>query len=93
MEGVAWTAVGLLAVAVFGSFGSFFYLGTRIDALGGDLGARMDALDARIDAQGGDLGARIDALSARIDSLGSRLDARIDGLTARMDEHLQRHAG
>ncbi len=79
MEAVAWTAIGLLAVGVFGSFGSFYYLGTRIDSLG----AR---LDARIDAQGAELGARIDAQSAE-------LSARIDALTARMDEHLSRHSG
>jgi hypothetical protein len=86
VEAVAWTAIGVLAAAVLGSFGSFFYLGTRIDALG----AR---LDARIDAQGADLGARIDRLSERVDSLERRLDARLDALAARLDEHLERHAG
>jgi len=60
MEAVAWTAIGLLGVAVLGSFSSFFYLGTRIDALG----AR---LDSRIDAQGLELGSRIDALAAGMD--------------------------
>lgn len=86
MEAVAWTAIGLLGVAVFGSFGSFYYLGTRIDGLG----ARLDAC---IDAQGTELGARIDTLAVRIDSLENRLDARIDALTTRMDDHLRRHAG
>ena len=79
MEAVAWTAIGLLGVAVLGSFSSFFYLGTRIDALG----AR---LDSRIDAQGLELGSRIDAQ-------GLELGSRIDALAARMDDHLGRHAG
>ena len=65
--------------AVFGSFGSFHYVGLRIDGLG-------SRLDARIDAQGTELGQRIDRLGARIDSLETRLDARIEALTARMDE-------
>ena len=82
MEAVAWTAIGVLAAAVLGSFGSFFYLGTRIDALG----AR---LDARIDTQGAELGSRVGGLGTRIDQLA----ARVDGLAARMDEHLRPHAG
>ena len=49
MEAVAWTA--LLGAAVLGSFGSSFYLGTRIDALGQRLASRIDALSARIDPQ------------------------------------------
>jgi hypothetical protein len=51
---VAWASLGLLAAA---SFGTFFYLGSKIDAING-----------RIDALGAQLGARIDALSARIDA-------------------------
>jgi hypothetical protein len=54
---VAWGALALLAVAVFGMFGMFFYLGQkidgtnkRIDDLGASLGARIDALGARLDA-------------------------------------------
>lgn len=31
MVQVAWAAVGLLAVAVFGMMGRFFYLGVKID--------------------------------------------------------------
>jgi hypothetical protein len=34
MEALAWTANGLLGAPLLGSFGGFFYLGTRIDALG-----------------------------------------------------------
>jgi hypothetical protein len=49
MEAMAWTAIGLLGAAVLGSFGSFFYLGTRIDALGARLDSRIDALAARMD--------------------------------------------
>lgn len=60
MDAAVWTAIGLLAAT---SLGTLFYLGSRIDALGVSLGARIDALSARIDG----LGARIDALGARID--------------------------
>jgi hypothetical protein len=49
MNAVAWTAVGLLGAAVLGSFGSFFSLGKKIDALGARLDSRIDALAARMD--------------------------------------------
>ena len=55
MVQVAWTALGLLAIAVFGMFGVFFYLGARIDSTND----RIDALGARLDA-------RLDALSAQL---------------------------
>ena len=45
MEAATWTAIGLLAAT---SLGSLFYLGSRIDALG-------TRLDARIDAQGANI--------------------------------------
>ncbi len=67
MEQVAWTALGLLAVAVFGMFGVFFYLGARIDSSN----ERIDALGQRVDA----LGARLDA---RLDSLAAQLQAHIE---------------
>jgi hypothetical protein len=57
MEALAWTAIALLGAAVLGSFGSFFYLGTRIDALGARLDSKIDGLSDRLDAQTG----RIDA--------------------------------
>jgi hypothetical protein len=57
MEQVAWTAIGLLAAALFGNF---WYLGAKIDAIN----ARIDAINARIDALGARLDARIDALAA-----------------------------
>ena len=76
---VAWSAIGLLAATLMGSF---YYLGSRIDSLG-----------SRIDGLGGRLDGRIDQLSRRIDSLESRLDARLDALTSRMDTHLEQHAG
>lgn len=53
MVQVAWAALGLLAVAVLGMFGVFFYLGARIDGVS----ARVDALGERLDA-------RIDSLAA-----------------------------
>jgi hypothetical protein len=65
MEAMTWTAIGLLGAGVLGSFGSFFYLGTRIDALGARLDSRIDAQSERIDAQ-----------SDRIDAQGARIDAQ-----------------
>jgi hypothetical protein len=73
MEALAWTAIGLLGAAVLGSFGSFFYLGTRIDALGARLDSRIDAQSDRIDAQG----ARIDARYASIQAQGRDLMSAI----------------
>lgn len=67
MVQVAWAALGLLAVAVFGMFGVFFYLGARIDGVSG----RVDSLSGRVDA----LGERLDA---RIDSLAALLQAHIE---------------
>lgn len=89
VEAVAWTAIGLLAVAVFGNMAGLYHLGNRIDAQGAALNARIDELSARIEAQGASLSARIDALSARIEDQGIRIDA----LSARMDEHMGRPAG
>lgn len=86
VEAVAWTVIGVQAASVVGSFGAFFYLGAKMDALA----AR---LDARIDAQGAELSARIASLEARVDAQGADLGGRIDALSARLDEHLQRHAG
>jgi hypothetical protein len=72
MEALAWTAIGLLGAAVLGSFGSFFYLGTRIDALGARLDSRIDAQSDRIDAQSD----RIDAQGARIDAQGASIQGQ-----------------
>jgi hypothetical protein len=47
MTAVAWTAIGLLAAALFGNL---CYLGGRIDTMGARLDARLAALIARIDA-------------------------------------------
>lgn len=66
VEAVAWTAIGLLAVAVFGNMAGLYHLGNRIDAQGATLNARIDELGTRIEAQGAALSARIDALSARM---------------------------
>jgi hypothetical protein len=76
MEEVAWTAIGLMAATLFGSF---FYLGARIDNLGNRLDARIDGLSSRLDG-----------LDAKIDNLGARLDARLDGLETRMDSFYAR---
>lgn len=76
MTAVAWTAIGLLAATLFGSL---YYLGAKIDALGARLDSRIDTLEGR--------------LEGRIDSLAARIDARLDALAARLDAHLQRHTG
>ena len=59
MVQVAWAALGLLAVAVFGMFGVFFYLGAKVDGVNASLGTRIDSLTSRLDA-------RIDALSGKL---------------------------
>jgi hypothetical protein len=93
MEAVTWTVIAVLGASVFGSFGAFFYLGTKIDELGGRLDGRIDALgarlDSRIDAQAGDIRAMGTELTTRLDAVATRLDA----LNARMDDHARRHAG
>lgn len=66
MEQVAWTALGLLAIAVFGMFGVFFYLGARVDATNDRLDGLRDSLGQRIDTLGGRLDARLDSLSAQL---------------------------
>jgi hypothetical protein len=64
MEQVAWAAIGLLAVTLFGNF---WFLANKIDSING----RIDSLAGRVDA----LGARLDA---RIDSLAAQLQAHVD---------------
>lgn len=100
MDVATWTVLGLLAATFVGGF---YYLGSRIDALGTRLDGRIDALEGRIDALGARLDGRIDSQEARIDSVGSRLDAlsqnvadltaAVRALTARFETHLERHAG
>ncbi len=82
MAAVAWTAIGLLASTLALLAAALFRLDSKIEAVGRDLGSRIDGLSGRIDAQGRDLGARIDALAQRVDAQTSRIDA-----------HLERHAG
>ena len=76
VEAATWTAIAVLAGAVLGTL---FYLGARIDGLGG-------GLEARIDSLGG-------GLEARIDSLAARLDGRIDSLAARLDARIGAQGG
>jgi hypothetical protein len=64
MTQVAWAALGLLAVVVFGMFGMFFYLGAKIESGHEALGSRIDSLAARLDS--------------RIDSLGAQLQSHIE---------------
>jgi hypothetical protein len=61
MDTALWTVIGILAAALFASFGGVFYLATRIDALDERLTGRIGALDER-------LTGRIDALSAKLDT-------------------------
>jgi hypothetical protein len=71
MAAAAWSAIGLLAATLFGSL---YYLGSRIVALGARLGGRIDQLETK-------LGGRVDALRARIDALSGRMDLHIDQQT------------
>jgi hypothetical protein len=89
MDAVVWTAIGLLGAALLESFGSFFYLGTRIDALGAPLDAPMDAQGPRIDgedaairARGRDLTSAIQAQSDRLDVQGAIILAQGRDVTA-----------
>lgn len=50
MVQVAWAAIGLLATAVFGMFGMFFYLAAKIDSLAARLDGRIDAIGTRLQA-------------------------------------------
>jgi hypothetical protein len=61
MVQVAWSALGLLAVAVFAMFGMFFYLGGRIDALGDSLRGEIGRLRAELRGEIAQLGGRLDA--------------------------------
>ena len=61
MVQVAWAAIGLLAVALFGMFGMFFYLSSKIDSLGESLNGRVDSLSSRLDS-------RMDGLAALLQS-------------------------
>lgn len=81
-----WTVIGLLTATFVGGF---YYLGSRIDALGSRLDARIDALGARLDGRVDNQGARIDGLSQSI----TELTAAVRALTTRFDTHLERHAG
>jgi hypothetical protein len=83
MEAAVWTAIGLLAAT---SLGTFFYLGSRMDALASRLDARMDAGFARVDA-------RMDTGFARVDARFDAIESRLDGLGSRLDSHLDQHAG
>jgi len=60
VEAVAWTAIGVLAVAVLGWWVAFLHLKRKISAF-------ETRLNARIDAFGADLRAHIDALTTRVD--------------------------
>lgn len=64
MVQVAWAAIGLLSVAVFGMFGMFFYLSAKIDGSTQSTNARIDSLAGRLDA--------------RMDALAGLLQAHID---------------
>ena len=75
MDAAIWTAIGLLAAT---SLGTFFYLGSRIDALAARMDARLDSGFARVDAGFARVDARFDAMEARFDGLATRLDAHLD---------------
>lgn len=75
METQIWTLIGLLAAALFGSF---YYLGSRIDTLG----SRIDSLNSRVDG-----------LSARVETQGTEVSRSVYALASKLDQHLRWHAG
>jgi hypothetical protein len=87
MEALAWTAIGLLGAAVLGSFGSFFYLGTRIDALGARLDSRIDAQSERIDAQSDRIDAQYASIQAQGRDLMSAIQAQGRDLVGAIQAH------
>ena len=68
MDAAAWTAIAIVAGM---SFGTVFYLGSRIDALATRLDARINSGFSRVDT-------RFDAIQAWFDALASRLDAHLE---------------
>ena len=68
MVEVAWAAIALLGVVVFGLFGAFLHLSTKMDTRFDAVYARFDSVDARFDALIGRMDARFDAMDARLDS-------------------------
>jgi hypothetical protein len=90
VDAAVWTAIGLLAAT---SLGTMFYLGARIDALGGRMDSRFDAVAGRFDSLEGRFDSRFDALEGRMEARFAHVDARFDALDARLDAHLDRHAG
>lgn len=107
MDAATWTLIAILGTAVVGSYGGFFYLGTkidnrvgevnrRIDAQGAELARRIEALDAKVDAQGARLDSRLDTQEVRIDRLSDQvahLVVAVGNLTESVEAHLARHAG
>jgi hypothetical protein len=68
MEAVTWAALGILAA---GQLGTLFYLGAKLDGLGGTLGSRIDSLATRLDA-------RIDAQTSRIDQVSAQMAQHLE---------------
>ena len=97
MEAATWTAIGLLGGALVAFFGSFYYLGSRIDGLGsGSTGrARGPTVSVRrstVSARRSTVSApastprsttSVRGLDARIDAMSLDLGGRIDALTTR----------
>jgi hypothetical protein len=90
MEAQVWTLIGLLAATLFGSF---FYLGSRIDGLESSLSGRIDGLGGRIDGLHGRMDALERNLRAEIRAQGRELGERIYEVSVKLDDHLRRHAG
>jgi hypothetical protein len=70
MLAVTWTALGILAAAVFGMFAYTAAGFGRIDA-------RLDALAGRMDAQFARVDARFDSMDAKFDRLAARFDEHV----------------
>ena len=100
MEEIAWAAIGLLAVSVFGSFGLYLGLGSRVEGLSNRMEAGFAQVDARfarieteMDSRFAQVDARFDRLEAKFDGVIARMDSRIDSLSDSLSRHIEGHAG
>ena len=87
MEEIAWAAIGLLAVTVFGSFGLYFGLGTQLEGLSARMESGFARVDERFDRLETEMDGRSDRLEAKLDA---KID-RIDDLTGSLSRHIENH--
>ncbi|HEV2685733.1 MAG TPA: hypothetical protein VGW79_03755 [Actinomycetota bacterium] len=83
MYAAIWSAIGILAAALFGSI---YFSDQRMDVGFARLETRMDQRFALVDE-------RFARLEARMDQGFARMDSRLDAVNARLDAHIQPHTG